>query len=89
MSVLGPSSCWAHRLLAIYVVHLVDDDVAGDKNKPVRAERTTTRRHLCEAGGKGLGDEVTYEQKHEEEWGRDIWGRTVRQQYVWLVQLVL
>lgn len=34
MSVLGPASCWAHCRLAMYIVHLIDGDMAGDKNKP-------------------------------------------------------
>lgn len=34
MSVLGPAFCWVHCDLAMYIVYLVDGDMAGDKNKP-------------------------------------------------------
>lgn len=34
MSVLGPAFCWVHGRLAMYIVHLVGGDMAGDKNKP-------------------------------------------------------
>lgn len=34
MSVLGLAFCWVHGRLAMYIVHLVGGDMAGDKNKP-------------------------------------------------------
>lgn len=61
------------------------------KSARVRVEWNLTKRRLLGSRQErplGWGH-IWTEQRHKEEWCRDIWGQSVREQCVWQVQLIL